>query len=222
MPKWVDRTGQKYGMLTLVEYLGARKWRCRCDCGNECVRLGRNLNANSHCGCQKAKRNKEAGRKRSTHGDSRTKLYKRWTAMHQRCENPKNDAFSNYGGRGITVCSEWGDYGTFKKWSIENGYREDLTIDRIDVNGNYEPSNCRWTTYNTQLSNRRPYHRRDNFKPVEALDKNGDVVKRFESVSAATSWLGRKPNCGGGISAALHGRQLSAYGYGWRFVNAED
>lgn len=219
MPKWIDRTGQKYGMLTLVKYLGNRKWLCKCDCGNECIRLGRNLYPNSHCGCQLPQRNKEAGLKRTSHGDSRTKLYKRWTAMHQRCENHKNDSYHNYGGRGISVCEEWSDYGAFKEWALVNGYEDGLTLDRIDVDGNYEPSNCRWTTYSVQLSNRRPYHRKDMYKPVEAIDSKGNVVKRFDSISDAIAWSDCKSSRGQGISATLHGKQSAAYGFGWRFAN---
>jgi hypothetical protein len=218
MPKWVDRTGKKYGMLTCVEYLGDRRWRCICDCGNECIRANAgHLNENSSCGCNKPELNKKAGLKRAVHGDSRTKLYKRWTSMIQRCENPNNDFYQNYGGRGISVCDEWHDYAAFKEWSISNGYDEKLSIDRIDVDGNYEPGNCRWTTFSVQMSNRRPYHRKELWKPVEALDANGNAVKKFKRIDDAIKWLGKSD--GTGISKALHGVQETAYGYKWRFVN---
>ena len=220
MPKWVDRTGLKYGKLTCVKYLGHKKWLCKCDCGNECLRESRNLHDRSDCGCGKPMRDRAAGEKRSKHGESRTRLYKRWTSMLQRCENPNNRSFANYGGRGISVCDEWHDYPTFRGWALANGYEESLSIDRIDTNGNYEPSNCRWTTSSVQLSNRRHYRRKDMWKEVEAIDENGKVIARFENISMAYEWLGRK-NCATGISKALCGEQRTAYGYGWRYVNGE-
>ena len=221
MPKWIDRTGQKFGMLTAVEYLGNRKWLCKCDCGNECLREGKSLNEHSDCGCRKPLRDKEAGLKRTIHGDSRTSLYKRWTAMIQRCENPNNSAYANYGSRGISVCKEWHDYEIFKEWSLSNGYENGLSIDRIDNDGNYEPANCRWATSSVQLSNRRHYHRKELWKPIEALDVNGNVVKSFERIDDAIAWLGNKTKDGTGISKVLHGVQNTAYGYGWRFTDGE-
>lgn len=221
MPKWVDRTGIKYGMLTATEYLGHKQWLCVCDCGNTCIREGGKLKPTSSCGCQKERQRSEAGRKRATHGDSRTKLYKRWTAMIQRCENPNNTAYGNYGGRGISVCDEWHDYGAFKEWAIANGFDESLTIDRIDVNGDYEPSNCRWVDYSVQMSNRRHYNRKELWKAVEAIDESGNVIERFKCVDDAIKWLGGKTKAGTGISKVLHGEQATAYGYQWRMADVQ-
>jgi len=98
------------------------------------------------CGCRRKK------------GDSYTRLYKIWTGVKNRCFNSNNQAYSNYGGRGITVCPEWTDkengYISFRDWSLNNGYQENLVIDRINNNGNYEPSNCRWLTVLESLRNK--------------------------------------------------------------------
>lgn len=90
-----------------------------------------------------------------THGMRWSRLYNIWTQMHQRCTNPNLEHFDRYGGRGITVCDEWSKFEAFKEWSMSNGYKDDLSIDRIDVNGNYEPINCRWSTETEQQRNKR-------------------------------------------------------------------
>jgi hypothetical protein len=94
------------------------------------------------------------------HGKSNTRLHNIWKHMRGRCNNPNNTSYSNYGGRGISVCQEWNDsFNNFYDWATNNGYSDDLSIDRIDVNGNYEPSNCRWATNSTQSANTRQIHK---------------------------------------------------------------
>lgn len=158
---------------------------------------------------------------KTTHGDSRTKFYQRWCSMIQRCENPNIPCYVHYGGRGITVCDEWHDYATFKKWALENGFNESLTIDRIDVDGNYEPSNCRWVTRKVQESNKRPDSRKALWKPIEAIDEKGNVVKRFKCTSDACKWLGVKQRSIPSVFAVLRGERNRAYGYGWKYADVE-
>ena len=161
MGHYKDMTGEKYGRLTVLEYAGNRQeltgssnrdamWRCRCDCGKVIVTGRSNLITGNtvSCGCY----NREINLKRLiTHGESKSRLYKCWEAIIQRTLNPKNVSYKkHYGSKGITVCDEWRKYENFAKWAKENGYRDDLTIDRIDPTKGYEPSNCRWATYKEQ------------------------------------------------------------------------
>jgi len=155
-----DMTGERYGRLT-VDHLYCRGgngkkllWACICDCGNV-VNVSRDKLVSGHttsCGCF---HKDEVSKRVIKHGMSNTRLFWCWQHMINRCENPKDKNYNHYGGRGITVCEEWHDSSTFINWALNNGYEKKLTIDRIDVNGNYEPSNCRWVDYKTQDRNKR-------------------------------------------------------------------
>lgn len=162
--KVIDLTGKRFGNLTVVKLYDKRKrnnggkeyyWLCKCDCGKKTIVRGATLKngATQSCGC---KQRQIAIKVNTRHGQGYTKLYKVYFSMKQRCLNPKNKAFAYYGGRGIKICNEWiEDYTNFYNWAIANGYKKGLSIDRIDVDGNYEPSNCRWILQAEQVKNTR-------------------------------------------------------------------
>ena len=143
---------------TKIEFVSGKKKRYglyKCFCGNEfeCLKTTINTNRKTHCGCK----TKEINAKSSTkHGLYNSRLYKIRQNMIQRCTNSKVPNYSSYGGRGIIVCNEWkNDLLSFYNWALENGYQEDLSIDRIDPNGNYEPNNCQWVNKSIQSRNTR-------------------------------------------------------------------
>lgn len=145
-----------FGMLTVDHYDPERKrWACRCECGNTTFVRGDHLK-DAHvksCGCASSQKSKERFTK---HGMSRSRIYRIWTGMKQRCLNQNSESYADYGGRGITVCNEWAnDFQVFYDWAVLNGYSDKLSIDRINPNGNYEPSNCRWATMREQERNKR-------------------------------------------------------------------
>ena len=160
MSKINDLTNKKFGKLEVIKYYGSNKngralWLCKCECGNMKVVVGNSLlnKATISCGCY----NKEQARERRTkHSMSYSKLYKVWGGMKTRCYNKNFVYYRNYGGRGIKICDEWlTNFLLFYNWAINNGYEEGLTIDRINNDGDYEPSNCRWITRAEQNRNQR-------------------------------------------------------------------
>lgn len=161
-----SRIGEKYGKLTIIREVEPiicsngqkrRRFLCKCDCGNEKIVGFPNLCSGNtaSCGCNY----KEAAvrlRGKYNSGLLDSKLYGVWAGIKQRCYDPNKEHFDCYGGRGITVCDEWkDDFLTFYDWAINNGYQKGLTIDRINVNGNYEPNNCRWVDKKQQANNKR-------------------------------------------------------------------
>ena len=151
MPAKIDITGHRFGKWTVLSYAGSKnsicRWLCRCDCGREFVVQSHALRNGRSLQCKPCTRTK--------HNGARTRLYSIWKEMRKRCRDPNSISYKYYGGKGVRVCPEWDAFEPFRDWAHENGYRDDLTIDRIDSDHDYEPSNCRWATPAEQTRNRK-------------------------------------------------------------------
>lgn len=158
MANFINLTGMKYGRLSVkeIDYRENYRtyWKCLCECGKTCIVEGGNLRSGRQksCGCYKT----DLSTARLTkHGMNKTRLHTIWVEMRRRCNNHKDSAYVNYGGRGITVCNEWERFEPFMEWAIKEGYRESLSLDRVDNDKGYEPGNCRWATRIDQGNNKR-------------------------------------------------------------------
>lgn len=187
--------GYKFGKLTAVKPVekgpsGQWRWLFKCDCGGEVVRYAYVMKraksgVRSSCGCEQPLK---------THGLSKanTLLHNVWKAMRQRCSNPINKDYSNYGGRGIVVCDAWGDFAEFHKWAVSTGYRKGVTIERVDVNGNYEPSNCTWIVNERQALNTRRIrmfeYKGEQFTIRQLADIAGVSLRTMKSRLTSYGW----------------------------------
>lgn len=180
--KKLDLVGKRYGRLVVLKNIGARNGRtyslCKCDCGNEIEVCNKYLQ-NGHiksCGCLKKdnaslmgmrtgkenikKAQESAKISNIKHNKSNTRLYKIWSAMKQRCNNQNSSSYNYYGKNGITICKEWGDFQNFQTWALNHGYKENLTIDRLNPLKGYSPDNCQWITKEKNSEKAGEYNRR--------------------------------------------------------------
>ena len=194
--KLIDLTGKRFGMLTVIcraeDKNGDVMWQCKCDCGCEKAVRGESLRYGTakSCGCWIRKNLLEINTK---HGKTDTKLYGVWSTMKTRCLNPNSVSYKLYGKRGIKVCEEWvNDFQAFYEWAVSTGYHEGLSIDRIDVNGDYEPNNCRWADAETQANNRRNSH-------IVTLNGESHTIAEWSKIT--------------GIKSSTLYMRLNKYGY---------
>lgn len=163
-----ERIGRRFGRLVVEGVSRERRGKrdmiiahCRCNCGREKDVFWQALADGrvKSCGCLNRELAAMRGRESTKHGGSRTRLYKIYSSMRERCYRPQHMHYANYGGRGIEICPEWrGDFAAFREWAMSHGYADNLSIDRIDNDRGYSPDNCRWADAKTQCGNRRTCH----------------------------------------------------------------
>lgn len=217
----LDLTNQKIGRLTVLSLSDQRTpsgkimWLCKCDCGKEHIASADTLLRAMHgryggsrsCGCFSREYSK-TGNARRKYPQKNSRLYRIWKGMKARCYCPNTESYKRwYGAKGITVCDEWrNDFAVFQEWALNNGYADNLSIDRIDNNGNYEPTNCRWATDTMQAKNTK----RD-CKKVKILETN-EIYKSIHECARAINVPAAD------ISAFLHGKRKQVKGLHFVFV----
>lgn len=175
-----DKSGQRYGRLTVIrrtENSKHPKWECVCDCGNIKSIYQSNLISGDakSCGCYSLE---EKIKNNTTHGLSKTRLFRIYQGMKNRCYNQNIKGYKDYGAKGIIICKDWlDDFVSFYNWSLKNSYADNLTIDRINTNGNYEPNNCRWATMKEQENNRTNNHLITFQNKTQTLSQWADEIK---------------------------------------------
>ena len=217
--------GDKFNKLTVIEKTNKRLnrcvvYKCKCDCGSIIETTATRLihNYKKSCGCLQKEM---ASKSNKTHGLSHTKIFYIYQDMKRRCNIKKHHAYKYYGGRGIKVCDEWkNDFMSFYNWAINNGYKEGLSIDRIDNNGNYEPNNCRWTTMKEQSNNRRKvdisFEKNPKARKVVKLDLLGNYICTYNCIKEAMI-DNNIDLLSSAISACCKNKLKSSYGYKWKY-----
>lgn len=161
MSGFIDLTGKRFNRITVIKRMPRNnkhnniQWLCRCDCGEEFISIAVNIKRATECKKCAAKHRGERSR---THGDCRTRLYRIYKAIRTRCYNPNSKSYQWYGIKGIKICPEWSGkqgYANFKEWALNNGYTDDLTIERKDIDKDYCPENCTWIPMEKQANNTR-------------------------------------------------------------------
>lgn len=193
-PLVVDHTGKRYGRLVALKRVendkrGNARWLCQCDCGKQKViaHSGLQKGHTRSCGClHDEKASERMTALATTHGLTGHPLQRVFHSMHQRCENPNDRGYKNYGGRGIYVCKEWNDMKAFYDWSVENGYDHGLQIDRIDNDGPYAPWNCRWVTAKENAQNTR------SCRKVRCINTENGETAEYRSIREAVRHTGVK------------------------------
>lgn len=186
----LDISGEWYGRLFVLSrstsHKGHTMWECMCECGNTKIVDGYHLRSgeSQSCGCLQKERCSVSGKTSNRkHGYYAHPLYRVWSGIRDRCCNPNCPGYRLYGGRGITVCRLWRENpAEFVEWGLSNGYKRGLSVDRINVNGNYEPSNCRFTTTKVQQRNRRTNR-------IVELNGEKKTVAEWAEISGNSYWL---------------------------------
>lgn len=200
-----DLIGKRFGRLTVLAISKRERtqsgsikicFRCQCDCGNQIEVTYQSLKSGStiSCGCYRKEKISEENK---THGQSSTRLYKIYIGMKKRCYNDKSENYPHYGGKGVKICDEWKTFEPFMEWALKNGYTDDLSIDRINSNGNYEPCNCRWVDVKTQANNK------TNNSYIEYQGKKLTISQWSEITGISKSVISRRISLGWDIERVL-------------------